>query len=61
VIKVISRPGCHGKVIKVILGTLIILSDHLESRAKSSRGQRFLLILGAKFRILSTGTEHANT
>jgi hypothetical protein len=41
-----------GKVIKVIIGTLSILSDHLERLAKSARGQKFSLILGAKFRIV---------
>jgi hypothetical protein len=45
---VISGRGCHGKVIKVIIGTLIILGDHLERLAKSTGGQKFSLILGAK-------------
>jgi hypothetical protein len=39
-------------VIKVIFGTLIILGDHLEALANSARGQKFSLILGAKFRIV---------
>jgi hypothetical protein len=52
VIKVISRRGCHGKVIKVISGTVIILGDHLEALAKSARGQKISLILVAKFRIV---------
>jgi hypothetical protein len=52
VIKVISRRGCHGKVIKVITDTLIILGDHLWRLAKSARGQKFSLILGVKFRIV---------
>jgi hypothetical protein len=44
--------GCYGKVIKVIIGTLIILGDHLDRLANSARGQKFSLILGAKFRIV---------
>jgi hypothetical protein len=52
VIKVISRRACHGKVIKVIMGTLIILGDHLDRLAKSARGQKFSLIQSAKLAIL---------
>jgi hypothetical protein len=52
VIKVIVAQGCYGKVIKVIIGTLIILGDHLERLANSARGQKFSLILGVKLSIL---------
>jgi hypothetical protein len=52
VIKVISCRGCHGKVIKVIIGTLIILGDHLEALAKCARGQKFSWLLGVKLFIV---------
>jgi hypothetical protein len=39
-------------VIKVIIGTLIILGDHLDRFSKSMRGQIFSLILGVKLSIL---------
>jgi hypothetical protein len=45
----------------MIIGTLIILGDHLDALAKGARGQRFSLILDAKCRMLSAVSEHANT
>jgi hypothetical protein len=48
-------------VIKVIIGTLIILGDHLDGRSKGARGQKFVLILGANLCILSVGTKMART
>jgi hypothetical protein len=46
------RCADDDKVIKVIIGTLITLGDHLDRLAKSARGQKFSLIQSAKLAIL---------